>query len=200
MDLITGDLICRYNGYLASRGVIRNSISFYNRTLRAIYNKAVRRFNASDTLPFRDVYTGIDKTRSRAIDEKQVARLAGLKFGGNKNLEVARDLFIFSYATRGMSFVDMAYLRKSNVKGNCIIYSRKKSGARMEVKIEPPVAARGVYEENQSSEALIFSCPECPGTEKSLYLRHSSFSALDFPGAERFVPSCGGAQVCRTLQ
>ena len=82
MDLITGDLICRYNGYLASRGVIRNSISFYNRTLRAIYNKAVRRFNATDTLPFRDVYIGIDKTRSRAIDEKQVARLAGLKFGG----------------------------------------------------------------------------------------------------------------------
>lgn len=140
MDLITGDLICRYNGYLASRGVIRNSISFYNRTLRAIYNKAVRRFNATDTLPFRDVYTGIDKTRSRAIDEKQVARLAGLKFGGNKNLEVARDLFIFSYATRGMSFVDMAYLKKSNVKGNYITYSRKKSGARMEVKIEPPVA------------------------------------------------------------
>ena len=100
MDLITEDLICRYNGYLASRGVIRNSISFYNRTLRAIYNKAVRRFNASDTLPFRDVYTGIDKTRSRAIDEKQEARLADLKFGGNKNLEVARDLFIFSYATR----------------------------------------------------------------------------------------------------
>lgn len=140
MSAIDGDLIRRYNSYLSSRGVIRNSISFYNRTLRAIYNKAVRQCGTADAAPFREVYTGIDRTASRALDERQMSRLSGLNLGRRKTLEVARDLFIFSYATRGMSFVDMAYLKKSNVSGDRIVYSRRKSGARLTVRIETPVA------------------------------------------------------------
>jgi len=132
-------LIYEYNRHLTSRGVIRNSISFYNRTLRAIYNKAVKRFKLPDRRPFDDVYTGVDRTRSRAVGETSIARLINLDVSHDKSLEQARDLFVLSYLMRGISFVDMAYLRKSNIHGGYISYTRKKTGVRMEVKLEPQI-------------------------------------------------------------
>jgi len=132
-------LIYKYNRYLSGRGVIRNSISFYNRVLRAIYNKAVKSFRIPDRHPFEDVYTGVDRTRKRAIGESSIARLITLDLRNDKSLELARDLFVISYLMRGISFVDMAYLKKSNVRGNYIVYKRKKTGASIEVKIEPQI-------------------------------------------------------------
>ena len=43
-------------------------------------------------------------------------------------LAKARDLFMFSFYTRGMSFVDMAYLKKSDLQGNLLCYTRRKTG------------------------------------------------------------------------
>lgn len=34
-------------------------------------------------------------------------------------MDFARDMFMFSFYTRGMAFVDMAYLRKKTSAGEC---------------------------------------------------------------------------------
>lgn len=68
-------LIGRFNAYLLGRGMVRNSVSFYMRVLRAVYNKAVRMKLAEQCFPFEDVYTGIDRTRKRAVTESVVAKL-----------------------------------------------------------------------------------------------------------------------------
>ena len=39
---MTEQLIADYNAFLVQRGMVRNSISFYMRIMRAVYNKAVR--------------------------------------------------------------------------------------------------------------------------------------------------------------
>ena len=39
---INEQFISEYNAFLIQRGMVRNSISFYMRILRAVYNKAVR--------------------------------------------------------------------------------------------------------------------------------------------------------------
>ena len=52
----------RYNRYLSGRGVVRNTVSFYNRVLRAIYNKAVLEYRLPDLRPFAGVYTEVDRT------------------------------------------------------------------------------------------------------------------------------------------
>lgn len=121
---IDEDFICRYNRHLSRRGVIRNSISFYNRVLRAIYNKGVRHFRIPDNHPFDEAYTGVDRTRKRAVDERTIARLIAFDLSYDKSLELTRDLFIFSYLMRGIPFVDMAYLKKSNISDGYITYRR----------------------------------------------------------------------------
>ncbi len=133
---MTEQLIADYNVYLVHRGVVRNSISFYMRILRAVYNRAVKQHLAIQTYPFQEVYTGIDRTRKRAVDEPVISRLFRLDLQSHASLELARDLFIFSYCTRGMAFVDMAYLRKTDIRNGNICYARHKTKQQLCIRIE----------------------------------------------------------------
>ena len=129
-------LIADYNTYLISKGLMRNSISFYMRNLRAIYNKAVKQKIVRKKDLFLEVYTGIDKTRKRAVDERLISKLYNLKLDNNDVLSLTRDIFIFSYCMRGMSFVDIAYLKKTDISNGVISYCRRKTGQLMNVRIE----------------------------------------------------------------
>ncbi len=137
-SLMTSKLISDYEQWLFDRGVVRNSSSFYLRILRSVYNKAVKKGLAKQTNPFEDVYTGVDRTRKRAMDEKLIMGLLELDLKTEAQRQ-SRDLFIFSYCTRGMAFVDIAYLKKSDISGGVISYIRRKTGQQMSVKIEPCV-------------------------------------------------------------
>lgn len=130
-------LISEYEEWLQRRKVSRNTISFYMRSLRSVYNKAVKEGLTFQSHPFQDVYTGIDKTRKRAVSENIMIRLMQLDLSRSRSLDLTRDMFVFSYCTRGMSFVDMVLLRRSDIRGDCIFYTRRKTGQKMCVRIEP---------------------------------------------------------------
>ena len=79
------------------------------------------------TFPFRNVYTGVERTRKRAVPEDIMVRLQKLDLTHSAPLAFSRDMFIFSYCTRGMAFVDIAYLKKEDVSG-ILSYVRHKTG------------------------------------------------------------------------
>ncbi len=134
------NLILGYNNYLRERGVVKNTVSFYMRILRAVYNKAVRDGLVRQCFPFRNVYTGIDRTRKRALDEEAVRKILKLDLRNSPSLALSRDIFMFSYCMRGMSFVDIAFLRRQNFDGNYITYRRQKTGQSLAVLVEPCIA------------------------------------------------------------
>ena len=136
---MTEQLISDYNAFLVQRGLVRNSISFYMRIMRAVYNKAVRQKLVEQTYPFSDVYTGIDRTRKRAVSESVISQIYKLELAERTPLALARDIFIFSYCTRGMAFVDIAYLKKENIQNGMICYARRKTGQLLSVRIEPSI-------------------------------------------------------------
>lgn len=136
LDCLSSGLVESYNAYLLRRGITRNSISFYMRILRAVYNKAVLQHLVPQTYPFRHVYTGTDHTRKRAVDEPVISGLCKLRLERFPSLELARNLFVFSYCTRGMAFVDMAYLRKCDIRHRVIHYTRRKTGQKLEIRLE----------------------------------------------------------------
>jgi integrase len=149
---ITPSLIQAFEESLKKNGKSLNTISFYMRNLRALCYKAqdeglvLYRIN-----PFKGVFTGFHKTAKRALDTGQMGRLQNLPY--NRYLEQGREsrdeaeqklytawrYFIFCFHARGMCFVDMAYLRKDNIRGNIIRYYRKKTGGLIEVKITPVI-------------------------------------------------------------
>ena len=127
----------QYYDYLQRKGLVRNSLSFHMRILRAVYNKAVRTGLAEPANPFGNVYTGVDKTHKRAVDKDILTRLAELDLSHSAPLAFARDLFLFSLYTRGMAFVDMAFLKLRNIADGNICYLRRKTKQQLCIRIEP---------------------------------------------------------------
>ena len=125
-----------YESFLKRSGVSHNTSSFYMRNLRAVYNRAVEKELTAQRYPFRHVYTGVDKTVKRAVPLQTIKRIKEMDLSMNPALDFARDMFMLSFYTRGMSFVDMAYLRKKDLNGHVLSYRRRKTGQQLFIKWE----------------------------------------------------------------
>lgn len=89
--------------------------------------------------PFKHVYTGIDKTVKRAVSLKIIRQIRNLDLTLNPSLDYARDMFLFSFYTRGMSFVDMAFLKKRDIQNGILSYRRQKTHQQLFIKWEKPM-------------------------------------------------------------
>lgn len=130
-----------FESYLRTRGLKRNTIAFYLRTAKTIYTRAKKEGVISDsTDPFQGINMKEEETLKRAIDKDMIKRIARADLSSESKLvQWARDFFMFSFYTRGMSFVDMAHLRKSDVSGDLLRYRRRKTGQLLQMKIESPL-------------------------------------------------------------
>ena len=133
---IDSDLMQLYEAYLHGKGAVRNTSSFYMRILRAVYNRALEKELMEQRNPFRHVYTGVDKTVKRAVPLSAIKRMKNLDLSLQPNLEFARDMFLFSFYTRGMSFIDMAHLKKKDLQNGFLSYRRRKTGQQLVIKWE----------------------------------------------------------------
>lgn len=111
IDRLDVALIQSYEAWLKHRGICRNTISFYMRILRAVYN--------------------------RAVDFSVIKTIKEADLSAHPSLELARDLFLMSFYLRGASFIDLAHLRKSDLREGFLCYTRSKTGQKMKVKWEP---------------------------------------------------------------
>lgn len=139
LDEVDSNLIVEYETYLKSTGICPNSSSYYMRNLRAIYNRAVEKDLTVQHNPFKHVYTGIDKTVKRAVPLNVVRQIRNLDLSLNPPMDYARDVFMFSFYTRGMSFIDMAYLKKKDLQNGILSYRRRKTNQRLSIKWEKPM-------------------------------------------------------------
>ena len=136
---VTSTFILGYEEFLIKRGLCRNSTSFYMRNLRAIVNRAIERDFEVTRNPFKHVYMGVDKTIKRAVSLDVVQKIRDIDLGGHPSLDFARKVFMFAFYTRGMSFVDIAFLKKSDMNNGLITYSRRKTRQQISVRIEPEI-------------------------------------------------------------
>lgn len=138
-DEIDANLMKSYETHLRRQGLVPNTTSFYLRNLRAIYHRAVDQGLTENRLPFRQVYTGVEKTAKRALPSTIIRKIKDLPLTRNSPLERARDLFLFSFYTRGMPFVDLAGLRKQDLRDGTLAYRRHKTGQTLSIRWEKPM-------------------------------------------------------------
>ena len=139
LDDVDSALVMEYETWLKENGICKNTVSFYMRNLRAIYNRAVEKELTTQRFPFKHVYTGIDKTVKRAVPIKIIRQIKELDLTLSPLLDYARDLFMFSFYTRGMSFVDMSYLKKKDLQHGILTYRRQKTNQQLSIKWEQPM-------------------------------------------------------------
>lgn len=122
---------------LHDRGICLNTISCYMRSLRSLLNIIDPKGNWQEV--FKNVFTGNAKTTKRAISPEDICRLQQTDLKRHPRLRFFRDMFIFCFYALGMPFVDLAFLRRSQIKDGYIEYSRRKTGQPIRVKIEKPM-------------------------------------------------------------
>lgn len=136
LEEIDSDLMAAYEVFLKTQGLCPNTSSFYMRNLRAVYNRAVEKKLTPQQYPFKHVYTGIDKTVKRAISLEEIRQIKELDLSRNPSLAYSRDLFLFCFYTRGMSFIDVTFLKKKDLNNGFFSYRRKKTGQLLSVRWE----------------------------------------------------------------
>lgn len=156
MDINT-NFILSYEHYLKIEGVQHNTISFYMHRLRAVYNRAVEEELIEQRFPFKHMRIGIEKTIKRAISIKFIKKLKSLELEESSSKDLARDLFLFSFYTRGMSFIDIAYLQKKDLKNGTLSYSRKKTGQKLYIHWETCMEHIINKHKSEESSPYIFS-------------------------------------------
>lgn len=133
---ITYSLLKNYSLHLQAKGVALNTINMYMRNIRAIYNKArkenlyVEKFS-----PFAELKINTLPTAKRALSKEALRVIATCDLSKDAKLERVRDMFMFSFYTRGMSFVDMVFLRHADISAGVIHYKRNKTQQHLQVQI-----------------------------------------------------------------
>ena len=126
-DALDRETICRYETWMKDKGLKLNTSSCYLRTLKTLYLKAVDMGSTEDKGIFSRVFTGFATTAKRAITIEAIKKIRNLKLKDGSALAFARDMFMLSFYLQGISFVDMAYLKKT-IRNGVLQYSRKKTG------------------------------------------------------------------------
>ena len=156
LEDIDSDLMQMYEAHLQSSGITRNSISFYMRILRAVYNRAVEKELTENRHPFKHVYTGTEKTVKRAIPLKSIKQIKNMELPIKSSLDFARDIFLFSFYTRGMSFIDIAFLKKKDLANGILSYRRRKTGQQLFIRWEKCMQEiLDKYKENEESPYML---------------------------------------------
>lgn len=135
---LSAGMLKEFEQSLLSEGRHRNTISAYMRMLRSICNQAVK--GVGVVIPtdlFDNVFTGMDPAEKRAVSPKLLIKVSGLDLSATPSLAFARDLFLLSFYLRGIPFVDLCYLRKSDVSRGVLRYRRSKTHRLLVVEIEP---------------------------------------------------------------
>lgn len=161
-------LMIRYERYLRERGLSSNTTSFYMRVLRTIYNRAVREGLVTNDQPFSRVYTGIGRTNKRALPLSVIQQIYNLQVLSPAH-RFARDIFLFSFYTRGMAFIDIAYLKPSNIRNNTLIYRRHKTGQQLAIRWEPQMQDIVMRHPSSNPDYLLPIIKRSNGCERSQY-------------------------------
>ncbi|KAK6023698.1 site-specific recombinase, phage integrase family [Ostertagia ostertagi] len=157
-EQIDYEFLMRFENKYYAKGNTANGLAVYMRSIRAVYNSAIKaKIVARDLYPFRDYKIKTTPTRKRALSLEQLNRIINLVLDKDDPLFSARNFFVGSYMMYGMNFTDMAYLTEANIVDGRIQYRRNKTSKLYDIKIIP--ALRTIlnhYRKQSSGTAHVF--------------------------------------------
>lgn len=140
------------------KGNKTNSLAVYMRTIRAIYNRAIKdKLVDREQYPFANYQIKTKKTLKRAISASAISKIESLSFAKNHPLFHAHNYFLFCFYMRGLPFADMAHLKVSNIVDGRIKFDRQKTDKPYDVKIiENAKRILVKYLSNKKADEYIF--------------------------------------------
>lgn len=194
---MTSILLKDYEIYLrGERKCSWNTVATYMKVLKAVYNRAVDRGYAT-YVPrlFKHVCTSPCTERKKALEADAMKKMLGNDFSArhistrhqsansfhlaaekpqttNEQslpafLQTTRHFFALMFLLRGIPFVDLVYLRKSDIQGNVLTYRRRKTGKLLTVELTSEAIAliRHLSRKDKHSPYLFPFLSSAEGTE-----------------------------------
>ncbi len=133
---LTYDFLQKFDNYYLSKGCTENGLAVYMRTIRAIYNRAIKNnIIDSNSYPFNQYIIRTKPTKKRAINFESIRKIIQLELDAKDSLFDARNYFLVSFYLMGASFIDMANLKLENIVDGRIRYRRRKIGKHYDIKL-----------------------------------------------------------------
>lgn len=141
-----------------SEEVSYNGLNVYMRTLRALFNKAIKeKVVGREHYPFGEYKIKLEKPKKRAISKDDIRKIKNLELPERSPLWHARNIFLFSFYTMGMSWVDIAHLKPENIKQGVLYYKRAKTGKEYKIKLtEQAQEIINIYSDKSKPGSFIF--------------------------------------------
>lgn len=138
-EIFTPERLKEYEDWLAGQQSSPNTISTYMRTLQAVYNRWMSPgIEGYNPVLFKDVYTKVESRTKRALTAEQMEQLRNTDFSVlTLRQQQVLTYFLLMFMLRGMPFIDLAHLRKSDLRNRRITYRRHKTGKLMVVDVLP---------------------------------------------------------------
>lgn len=155
------DFLKAYERHLKNIGNGTNTIHANMKTLRAIYNEAIRgrHYRPSDPVsPFHEYKAKKVKSKRTRLKLEDIIRIENLVVRPGIRRYDAKNAFLFSYYTQGMRVGDLLQLRWRDIKGQYIYYEAGKTEkARPRKLIQKALAILDYYRKpNQKPDDYIF--------------------------------------------
>lgn len=170
---VSVEIVREYEQYLVRSKISTNTLYNYIQIFKSVYNQAVTDgYPLPEKYPFRYIKVKTETTIKRALDRNSLLRLRDLDLKGREILELARDLFLFSFYSRGMAIVDMHYLRHQDIEGGVIIYRRQKTNQQLEITLTKELC--DIIDKYRGSGDYVF--PILRGSDPQVLYRQSRIS------------------------
>ncbi len=158
-DELNFDFLKRFERYhLSKSGNSINGLASYLRTIKAIYNKGIKEGKIeSEAYPFALYQIKTEPTEKRAIKLDYIKAILALDLEKDSTLYHYRNFFLLSYMMLGMSFIDMAFLKRENLVDGRIKFQRKKTSKRYDIKVTQQMyEILKIYSKGKKKNSFIF--------------------------------------------
>lgn len=136
---VTYKFLSEFNASLLKEGIKVNSISVYLRTIRALFNKAIKEGIINNSIyPFHAFKIKNEKTLNRTLSLNEMRRIASLELQKDTPIWHWRNYFLLSFYFIGINFADLLTVSwKENVVDDRLIFRRKKTAKIYSIRIHP---------------------------------------------------------------
>lgn len=125
-----------------------STLGFRLRTFRAVFNKAIlREVTYQNLYPFKKYKVSKikDSSKKEYLNEDEIKKLKSYQTEF-PNLAFAKEMFLLSYYCRGINFIDLMLLKKSDLSGETVHYIRRKTGVGISFKLNK--FSKKIFEKN----------------------------------------------------
>jgi len=127
---ITTEFLRDYEKWMIKEGNSLTTVGIYLRSLRSVYNESISDETISkESYPFgkRKYQIPTSRNTKKALLLSDIKKIYDYKPSPGSNIEMARDLWLFSYLCNGINIKDIARLKYKNIEGEYLTFLRAKT-------------------------------------------------------------------------